>query len=121
MPAWKIAAVQMDVRFADEAHNLEVIHSRLRHAADAGAKLILFPECVLCGYSYSSKDAAWPHAETIPGPSTRILSESCRKLCVWTVFGLLEQDGKRLFNSCVLLGPAGECFSYRKVHLPCLG
>jgi predicted amidohydrolase len=121
MPTWKIAAVQMDVRFADRTHNLEAIRSRLRQAAEGGARLVLFPECVLCGYSYPSKDDAWPHAESVPGPSTRVLSEDCQRLGVWIVVGLLEQDRTRLFNTAVLLGPAGECFSYRKIHLPCLG
>jgi predicted amidohydrolase len=121
MPTWKIAAVQMSVRFADRMHNLEGIRTHLRQAAEGGAKLVIFPECVLCGYSYPSKDAAWAHAEPIPGMCTGMIGEDCRRLGVWAIVGLLEQDGTRLFNTAVLLGPAGECFSYRKVHLPCLG
>ena len=37
------------------------------------------------------------------------------------VFGLLERDGARLFNACVLAGPDGLVGGYRKVHLPYLG
>ena len=37
------------------------------------------------------------------------------------IFGLLERDGARLFNACVLAGPEGVVGSYRKVHLPFLG
>ena len=71
MPSWKIAAVQMDVAFADKAKNLETIRARLREAADNGAQLVIFPECALPGYCFESKDEALPHTEPIPGPSTR--------------------------------------------------
>jgi predicted amidohydrolase len=40
---------------------------------------------------------------------------------VHCVFGLLEVDGERLFNACVLVGPDGLVASYRKIHLPSLG
>jgi predicted amidohydrolase len=122
MSTWNIAVVQMDCRLADRTHNLSAIRSRLRQCAEQGARLIVFPECILSGYAYTSKEQAWPHAETIPGPSTRALADDCRQRDVWAVVGMLEQaDGGRLFNASVLVGPAGQLFSYRKVHLPCLG
>lgn len=121
MADWRIAAVQMDCRFADKRHNLEAIRSRLSEAARQGARLVVFPECALTGYAFDSKDAARPHAEPLPGPSTAVLLDDCRQLGTWAVVGLLEQDGDRLFNAAVLLGPAGQLASYRKVHLPCLG
>ena len=34
---------------------------------------------------------------------------------------MLERDGDRLFNACVLTGPDGVVATYRKVHLPFLG
>jgi 5-aminopentanamidase len=121
MPRWKIAAVQMDFAFADKAKNLETIRSRLREAQENGAQLVIFPECALAGYCYESKEEAWPHAESIPGPSTQILAKDCADLDVWAVVGLLEKAGDRLFNACTLIGPAGVVANYRKVHLPFLG
>jgi predicted amidohydrolase len=121
MPLWKIAAVQMDCRLADRAYNLEALTALLQETARAGARLTVFPECALCGYCYESKAEAWPHAEPVPGPSTQALAAECEKLGVWAVFGLLEQSGSDLFNSCVLLGPAGIAGTYRKVHLPFIG
>src|SRR5262245_10622211 len=99
MATWKIAAVQMDCRLADRPHNLEHIRARLREAAAAGARLVLFPECALTGYCFESKAEAWPHAEPIPGPSTETLAADCARLGVWAVVGLLEHDGDRLFNA----------------------
>src|SRR5260370_22944206 len=121
MADWKIAAVQMDCRFADKQHNLAQVRARLVEVAGHGARLVIFPECILTGYTFESKEAAWPLAETLPGPSTEILLADCRRLGAWAVVGLLERDGAMLFNACVLLGPEGQLASYRKVHRPCLG
>jgi predicted amidohydrolase len=121
MPVWKIAAVQMDVRLAEKAVNLDLMRRRLREAASQGARLIVFPECALTGYSFASKEQARPHAEPLPGPATERLAADCRELSVWTAFGLLERDDERLFNACALLGPHGFVAGYRKVHLPYLG
>src|SRR5262249_25058741 len=73
------------------------------------------------GYSYESKEDAWPHAETLPGPATQAVAADCRELGVWAVFGLLERDGDRLFNACALVGPRGFIAGYRKIHRPFLG
>ncbi len=123
MAIWKIAGVQMDCLFAGHTHNLRVIRSRLHEAASHGAQLVLFPECALTGYCFSSREEAWPHAETLPGPSTETLLADCRQLNVWAIVGLLERDGQNehLYNTAVLLGPRGQMQRYRKIHLPCLG
>src|SRR5262245_31001005 len=122
MAEWKIAAVQMDCRLADRVHNLAAVRSRLREAAGRAARLVVFPECVLTGYAFESKDEAWPHAEPIPGPATEALQQECRRAGAWAVVGMLERgEGGKLFNAAVLVGPAGEAHVYRKAHLPCLG
>ncbi len=122
MAEWTIAAVQMDCRLADKEHNLRSVRARLAEAAARGARLVVFPECVLTGYSFESKAEAWPHAEAVPGPSTEALAADCRRLGAWAVVGLLERGTEgRLFNACVLVGPAGQVEVYRKIHLPCLG
>jgi predicted amidohydrolase len=62
-----------------------------------------------------------PFAEEIPGPSTEVLADACRRLGVHVVCGLLERDGERLYNAAPLIGPDGLIGSYRKTHLPFLG
>ena len=121
MAMWKIAAVQMDCQLGAKAANLEAIRGRLEIAARQGARLAIFPECILSGYGFRSKGEALPHAEPAPGPSTDALAADCRRLGVWAVVGLLERDDDRLFNAAALLGPSGVVTNYRKVHLPCLG
>jgi predicted amidohydrolase len=123
MPTWKIACVQMDCRIGDREHNLAQMRRRLVAAAEGGAKLVVFPECIVCGYGYDSKEEAWPFAEPIPGPSTDQLAEDCCRDGVWAVLGLLERDEAtgNLYNAAALIGPDGLAATYRKLHLPCLG
>lgn len=121
MPSWKIAAVQMDCTIADNGANLTMIRARLNEAAGNGARLIIFPECILPGYCYESKEEAWPYAEPVSGPSIQAVAEDCAKLGVHAVVGLLESAGDRLFNACTLIGPKGVVANYRKIHLPFLG
>jgi 5-aminopentanamidase len=121
-PPWKIACVQMDCRLAEVGHNLGRIRERIASAAREGARLVLFPECTLTGYCYESKDEAWPHSETVPGPSTLAIAQSCERHNVWAIVGLLERDAQgNLFNAAALIGPKGSMVGYRKIHLPFLG
>src|SRR5262245_54635341 len=92
MNQWKIAGVQMDCTLGGRDANLAAVVNQLRGAAREGARLAIFPECVLPGYCFASLAEALPHAETIPGPSTEALARACRELDVYAVVGLLETD-----------------------------
>ncbi|MCA9034779.1 MAG: carbon-nitrogen hydrolase family protein [Planctomycetaceae bacterium] len=117
----KIACVQVDVEFGDVAANLSQLESLLRNEVEAGTELTIFPECFSTGYCFDSLDEARGLAEPIPGPTTAQVAELCQELRTAVVFGLLESDGDRVFNTAVLIGPKGIVGSYRKVHLPFLG
>jgi predicted amidohydrolase len=130
----KIAVAQIDIALADRERNLARMIQVLEETAAGGAKLTVFPEAALAGYCFDSLDEARPHAEPIPGPSTRRMSDVCRKLGCHVVYGLLEAEAltpspspireegsNRVFNACVLVGPDGVVGTYRKVHLPFLG
>ncbi len=117
----KIAAVQMEPKLMKIEENLDSILSAVRKAADNQADLIVFPECSLTGYVFSSRREALFFAETIPGPSTERITSLCQELKVYVIFGLLEKEGDRLFNAAVLVGPQGLIAGYRKNHLPFLG
>ena len=118
---WKIAAVQMDCKLGEVAANLAAVRAKLREASAQGARLVIFPECALTGYCFESKAEAWPHAEPVPGPSTRALAADCAELNTSVALGMLEKAGEAMFNSCVLIGPSGIAATYRKIHLPFLG
>jgi len=117
----KIAAAQTDPKLMQIKENLENMVKMTREAAGNKANLIVFPECSLTGYVFTSREEALPYAETIPGPSTEGMAAVCRELDVYVVFGLLEKDGDGLFNALSFVGPKGFVASYRKNHLPFLG
>jgi predicted amidohydrolase len=117
----KMAAVQMEPKLMKVKENLESIVTATRKAAYNRANLIVFPECSLTGYIFSSRREALSFAETIPGPGTERVASICQELKVYVIFGLLEKEGDRLFNATAFVGPKGLIAGYRKNHLPFLG
>ena len=117
----KVAAVQMDVKILKKEFNLEVILENLEAAAQAGAKLVVFPECALSGYCFTSKEEALPAAEPVPGPSTEKMAVAAKRLDCTVVVGLLERVGDRIYNAAAVITPQGILGTHRKVHLLCLG
>ncbi len=117
----KIAAVQTDIRLGDVEANVARLVEGLRETARNGAVFTIFPECALTGYCFASLEEARKVAQQVPGAATAALVAACRELGVHAVFGTVEADGARVFNTAVLAGPDGVIGTYRKVHLPYLG
>jgi predicted amidohydrolase len=117
----KIAGVQMEPKILEKERNLSRCLEMIQVTAKEGARLIVFPECALTGYCFSSLEEALPVAEPIPGPSTDKLIAACRELKVYVVIGLLEKDGDKCYNAAALLGLQGLVGKHRKLHLPYLG
>src|SRR4051812_11859443 len=105
MTPWIVAAVQMDCRLGETAANLAVVRERLRAAAGQGARLIVFPECILSGYGMPSRTAVREVADSLPGQATEALAADCAALGVFAVVGLIESSGDKLYNACALIGP----------------
>jgi predicted amidohydrolase len=132
---FRIAVAQIDPQWGDRAANRQTILERLETAAQHGAQLVVFPECALSGYVFHSAEEALPAAETVPGETAEVLAAACRRLGIYTLYGLLEVDRGQpiqkpapdtrpptsLYNSAALVGPEGVIAVYRKTHLPVLG
>jgi predicted amidohydrolase len=121
MASTKIACVQIDVAIGNVKANREKIIERIRVAADAGAQLIVFPECALTGYCFESLAEAAEFAQPIDGPSSRAIAEVCRETDSIAIVGFLERADSGLYNAAMVVGPGGVAGNYRKVHLPFLG
>jgi len=117
----RIAAVQFDPKLGELGKNLERILQELARAAEAGARLVVFPECALSGYGFASREEGLKHAVAIESNEVRAVVSACAAHRCFCIFGFLECDGTRLYNACVLTGPEGVIGTYRKVHLPFLG
>jgi predicted amidohydrolase len=115
--SWKLAGVQMDVTLGDVEGNLRRIRQSCDQAAQAGARLVLFPECATSGYCFGSAAEALPYALTADAPQWQEVAHPK----VHSVIGFLEREGERLYNAAALVGPTGVEAVYRKVHLPHIG
>ena len=122
----RVAAAQMDVRLGEVEANVAAAMGWIGRAAEAGAELVVLPECALTGYCYESREEAIPHARTLEDPLWQQLSEACRAggeagRELHAVIGFLERSGEALYNASALVGPSGVVGCYHKVHLPHLG
>jgi len=128
-----IATVNMHVVY-DKAANRAKYLEFVELAAARRVDLLVFPELSLQGYLYQltpdwtlpaeELEYQYANAEPVPGETTGILVEAARRTGLHIVFGLTERvEGYGggtgcLFNTAVLLGPAGLVGTYRKVHIP---
>jgi len=117
----RVAVAQVDPKIGDKGGNLSRFLEIIGEAARAGSRLVVFPECALTGYCFSSLEEAKPLAEAVPGPSTEQLAKRAGELDVYVVMGLIERCGGEYYNAAAVAGPEGVLGSYRKVHLPYLG
>jgi predicted amidohydrolase len=129
----RVGLVQMDGREFDKTYNLERAESLIRKAATRGARILCLPEVAVQGYPrvrlqpgtswddpaiVSMRQKILAAAEPIPGPATDRFSALARELGIWILVGLDENREGELFNTAVLLNPAGKITGkYSKVHL----
>jgi 5-aminopentanamidase len=116
-----VAVAQVPSVLGDPDANIASMGHWLRHAADRGAVLTVFPECALSGYMMDSR--AEVEASAVQATDDRLahLIEVTSDTGTFAVMGLLERAGAKVYNSAVLIGPDGIMGSYRKQHLPRLG
>ncbi len=83
-----------------------------------GADLLVFPELSSSGYHFRSREEAWEASESAEnGPFVRLLADLSARHRMYLVGGFCERSGERLYNSAVVVGPAGVVGLYRKAHL----
>ncbi|MGC6443458.1 MAG: carbon-nitrogen hydrolase family protein [Rubripirellula sp.] len=116
-----IACVQTDVSFANVDENIHRVSQWLEQAASSNAEFVVFPECMLSGYAFDSRNEALPHALTIEDERFNHLSSLAAKHQLHFTLGFLEKTNDQLFNASALIGPSGLVGHYRKTHLPHLG
>lgn len=116
MESLRVAAVQMNGPFGQPVENLGAIATWCSRAAEAGAKLVLFPELVITGH-WCHRDA-YRFAEPVPGgPSTARLEALAREYGLVISAGLGELDGGVQYNTQVLVTPQGYLGKQRKTHM----
>jgi N-carbamoylputrescine amidase len=101
-----VATIQMASQLGDREGNLSNATKYIEEASKQGAKLVLLPEMLLCGYSLS--EAVWDTAEPFDGPSMQWMRALSKRLELNLGTSFLEVDGADFYNTFVLTGPAGE-------------
>src|SRR5688500_10919611 len=96
----RIGLIQMLVRPGEVAANLTRARQLVAEAAAGGARVIVLPEAMDCGWTHVSARAA---AGPVPGGTTFVaLQNVARDYGVYVCSGLVERSGDRLFNAAVL-------------------
>ncbi len=113
-----VAVMQTDPKLGDVEGNLEDIVDAVQRIS---CDLMVLPECALQGYGYDQPREAGAIAQPVPGPATEAVADVCRRMKRHAVFGMIESDGDRYYNTAVLIGPDGIVGKYRRMHLPFLG
>ena len=94
---------------------------KTRQAAAKGAQIICLQELFRSQYFCRDENAdLFDLAETIPGPSTEVLSKVAKELNVVIVASLFERRAPGLYhNTAAVIDAGGELLGvYRKMHIP---
>jgi predicted amidohydrolase len=129
--------VQCSSTLGDVEGNRLKVTGLTEEAAAHGAKIVVLPEAAITGYLSQDLKTNWclkgwplepvfqprdplPHAESVPGPSTKHFATLAKRLGIYITVPFVERedhpDGPRLYNTVCLVSPQGEVVAhYRKL------
>ena len=125
----RVAAIQATPVILDAEATIAKTVELLEQAAAQGVELAALPETFVPVYpsnrwakgaaDFGGWDEFWErlHANSVdvPGPLVDELVAACERLNLHAVIGINERDGGSLYNSTVVLGPAGLLHKHRKL------
>lgn len=117
----RIAAVQMNADERDKSSNLDRMEDFVVEAARQDADIVSFPEICITGYNFilytEDRGELMDIAEPVPdGDACQRIKTMAKENNIVILFGLLERDGEKLFNTYVCVRPDGSHEKYRKIH-----
>ncbi|UCD30624.1 MAG: carbon-nitrogen hydrolase family protein [Planctomycetota bacterium] len=113
-PVVRVAACQTLCIDGDLEGNLKRIEYATEQAAAQKSKLTCFPETALLGWV---NPQAHKLADSIPGPMYQRVADLARKYKIMISIGLAEKDGKKLYDSVVLIDKDGSLLlKHRKIN-----
>lgn len=109
---FKLAMVQMLVEPGNPAANLRRAAALIAQAARHGAHVIVLPEAMDLGWTHPS---ATTLAQPVPdGQTCAAIKDAARQHHVYLCAGLTERDGHAVYNSAVLIDPAGSVILHHR-------
>ena len=101
----------------DRSLNLARMTGLCERAGRGSAGLVVFCEAAVTGFA--GRDDAHHDVglgEPVPGAATAALGSVARRLGLWVAFGLFEREDTALYDSAVLIDPAGDVQQvYRRI------
>ena len=111
----KIALAQIFSLDGDRSGNFVRVENAIREAKNGAAEIVCFPEMVILGWVNSD---AHKRAFPIPGEDSGRLCELAKKYGICLSAGLAEKDGKKLYDSAVLIDATGRILlKHRKINI----
>jgi len=112
----RLATVQYIPSGKSPRRNCEEYAPMIAEAAKQQADLVVLGETVPY---VNVRQSPAENAETIPGPTTEYFGGLAKQHALHIAVSLYERDGHLVYNTAVLLSPAGKLLGkYRKVCLP---
>ncbi len=110
----RVGVVQFAPVFGAVARNIAKVVSLVR---GQDADIWVLPELFATGYQIRDRAETQALAEEVQGPTLTTMAEKAAQFGCWFCGGFPERDGDRLYNSAFLVGPCGDVYIYRKIHL----
>ena len=104
----------------DPAKNLEKAVSQIESLGKTGAQIACLQELFGSRYFCQTNDRRFfGLAETVPGPTTDVLSKIAREKNMVIVVSLFEREGESYYNTACVIDSDGTFLGkYRKIHIP---
>ncbi|MCA9232195.1 MAG: carbon-nitrogen hydrolase family protein [Planctomycetales bacterium] len=122
--SFQVAAMRVQPRRWDKAHNFALLEQYAQQAATQGAQLVVTCEGFLDGYTSNvkrnpelTKEKLLESGEPIDGPWIQKIGALAIRLKLFLAVGFAERNGQQMFNSVVVVSPAGKIvLHYSKTH-----
>ncbi len=109
----RVALVQQDTAWQDPTTNLGRARGFVGQAAQAGARVVVFPELFTLGFTMAPE----PFAEPLPGPTCDAVAALSREFGVYLVGSVVEAHAPHPRNAAFVTAPDGALVAvYRKIH-----
>lgn len=110
--SFKAAAIQMQTRVGDVAHNLELAETMVREAARQGARIIALPEFFTSAITPDER----PYAAVLGAnnQALALLQGLASELDIWVGGSLLQEDQGEVYNRYVLAEPNRQLHTHDK-------
>lgn len=111
----KIGFLQLKPKFGAVRENVRAASSLLKGVSDA---TIVLPELFNTGYVFRSQDELDTLAESaLGGYTVAEMKKVAAQKNLNLVFGIAEKQGRKYYNTAVLVTPKGRVCTYQKTHL----